>query len=317
MRLRDKVIIVVSVALAISVLLLFTRAHVPKDAFIAGFESEFLSRTDGYPGLKEHYEFEFQVIPRHMDAGLMYRALADGAVDVICGYATDGRIAAYGLKIIEDDKNFFPPYYLAPVVRKDTLRKYPELGPLLNELGAKLSDRKMAELNFEVDEKKKKPYDVARQWLVEERLVEKEGGPGAGSAGKIVIGGKPFTEQDIIANIMAILIEENSNIEVVRKTSLGGSMICFNAFRAGDLDIYPEYTGTALMSILKMELITDPELAYKTVAEAFEREYDSVWLAPFGFNNTYTLTMRQDQAQRLGIETISDLAAHVNRNKAR
>ena len=132
----------------------------------------------------------------------------------------------------------------------------------------------------------------------------------------IVIGGKDFTEQSILGEMLAILVEENSDLTVDRKLYLGGTMICFNALRSGDLDLYAEYTGTGLVNILKREVISDPDKAYAAVKKGFaEQEYGLVWLKPLGFNNTYTLTMRKKQADELGFRTFSDLAAHLRKQR--
>lgn len=111
--------------------------------------------------------------------------------------------------------------------------------------------------------------------------------------------------------MMATLIECETQLEVVRRLNLGGTMICFQALRAGDLDLYAEYTGTGLVNVLKRDVISDPDESFRVVRRAFDREYGLVWLSPFGFNNTYTLTMRRRQAHELGIATISDLAGHL------
>lgn len=127
----------------------------------------------------------------------------------------------------------------------------------------------------------------------------------------ITVGGKHFTEQDILGEIIAVTIETDTELNVNRQLSLGGTMICYNALRGGDLDVYAEYTGTGLVNILEREVISDPDKAYEAVKKAFKDKYDLIWLEPFGFNNTYTLTMRKAQAEELGIETISDLAEYV------
>ncbi len=137
----------------------------------AGFTSEFSERPDGYPGLKEAYGFDFGEV-RDLDSAIMYQAAARGEVDVICAYTTDGRIPAYGLKPLKDDRGFFPPYYAAPVVRNETLLKHPVLRKTLKSLGGLLDDRAMQRLNYEVDEKKRRPADVAREFLVSEGLVK-------------------------------------------------------------------------------------------------------------------------------------------------
>jgi len=139
----------------------------------AGFTSEFRERPDGYPGLKRVYGFGFgQVVD--MDPALMYQALARGKVDVICAFATDGRIPAYDLVTLEDDLKFFPPYHAAPVVRLDTLQTYPELRKILNLLANTIDDETMRHLNYEVDENKKAPKEVARQFLFEKGLLSKK-----------------------------------------------------------------------------------------------------------------------------------------------
>ncbi|MEJ2696760.1 MAG: glycine betaine ABC transporter substrate-binding protein [Candidatus Sulfobium sp.] len=133
-----------------------------------------------------------------------------------------------------------------------------------------------------------------------------------GKTGTIAIGAKHFTEQEILGEMMAQLIEARTDIKVVRKLNLGGTMVCFDALRTGDIDLYPEYTGTGLVNILKKKTERDPDRAYRTVKSLFKKRYDLVWLRPFGFNNTYTLTMRKKQAESLLIEKISDLAPYRN-----
>ena len=282
-----------------------------------GFTAEFIERPDGYKGLTKAYGFEFTDKPRQMDPGLMYKACADGAVDVICAFATDGRIAAYDLFTLEDDKKFFPPYYAAPLVRGETLAKYPKLEGMLNSLAGKLDDATMRELNLQVDRDKnaRKASAVARDFLVSTGLIASDAKGGDGSAGTIRIGGKDFTEQSIVGEIMVILIECSSNIKVERKLYLGGTMICLNALKSGDLDLYAEYTGTGLVNVLQRDVIPDPDQAYAVVKKDFKDKWNLLWLKPFGFNNTYTLTMRRKQAEELGIRTFSELAAYVKNQK--
>ena len=91
-----------------------------------GFPAEFAQRPDGYRGLNKAYGFKFGEV-RELDTGLMYDAIAADEVDVIPAFTTDGRIAAYDLVPLDDDRHFFPPYFAAPVVRIETLRRYPQL----------------------------------------------------------------------------------------------------------------------------------------------------------------------------------------------
>ena len=126
--------------------------------------------------------------------------------------------------------------------------------------------------------------------------------------GAIVIGGKNFTEQDILVYLMKHVIEDQTALKVETKTFLGGTKIVADALDRGDIQIYAEYTGTALINLLKEPLINDPKAAYDKVKSIYRDKKKLEWLEPFGFNNTYTLTMRGDEAKRLGLKTISDLA---------
>ena len=130
----------------------------------AGFTAEFSERPDGYPGLCKAYEFTFGDV-RDLDPAIMYQALANREVDVICAFATDGRIAAYGLQPLEDNLSFFPPYYAAPVIQRDTLNSLPKLRAVLAELGGVLDDATMQKMNYEVDANKMAPSDVVRMFL--------------------------------------------------------------------------------------------------------------------------------------------------------
>lgn len=139
----------------------------------AGFTAEFMERADGYPGLKRAYGFEFGNV-RDLDPGLMYRAIQQGDVDVICAFATDGRIPAYDLKLLRDDAGFFPPYYAAPVVRDAALEAHPEIEDALSPLFGSLSDSTMQRLNHEVDEQHREPVAVARDFLESRNYLRSE-----------------------------------------------------------------------------------------------------------------------------------------------
>jgi glycine betaine/choline ABC-type transport system substrate-binding protein len=142
----------------------------------AGFTAEFAVREDGYPGLRKAYGFGFGST-RDMDPGLMYKAIAREEVDVICAFATDGRIAAYDLATLQDDKAFFPPYYAAPVVRSQALADHPEIRAALAPLAGSLDDETMQKLNLEVDEQKHQPARVARDFLVSKGLLSRQQNP--------------------------------------------------------------------------------------------------------------------------------------------
>ena len=135
-----------------------------------GAGPEFRDRADGLPGLKSKYGMEFKE-DLQMAIGLRYQALANKQVDVVNGYATDGMIAALKLKRLKDDKNLWPPYYLAPVVRKDALDANPTIASVLNQVSALLNESAMAEMNYKVDADKEEPKDVARAFLKAKGVV--------------------------------------------------------------------------------------------------------------------------------------------------
>jgi len=139
----------------------------------AGFTAEFSERSDGYPGLRRAYGIQFREV-QDLDPALMYQAIANGEVDVICAFATDGRLAAFALQPLQDDRGFFPPYQAAPVIRTEVLKTHPELRQVLDQLAGLLDDATMQRLNFEVDEKKQRPSDIAREFLEGHGLLGKE-----------------------------------------------------------------------------------------------------------------------------------------------
>ncbi|HWV24186.1 MAG TPA: glycine betaine ABC transporter substrate-binding protein [Thermomicrobiales bacterium] len=136
-----------------------------------GTDLEFPLRDDGLPGFEEAYGFSFGDV-KPGDAGIMYQAVANGDVDVITAYTTDGRIPALDLVVLEDDKGFFPPYYMCPVIRKDTLDANPEVGEALNRLHNQFTESDMQAMNYDVDENGMEPIDVARPVLEEKGLIE-------------------------------------------------------------------------------------------------------------------------------------------------
>ncbi|MDO9228669.1 MAG: glycine betaine ABC transporter substrate-binding protein [Syntrophales bacterium] len=138
---------------------------------VFGGTIEFLARPDGVPGLVKHYGLKFKD-QKGMDPGLVYKAIAENQVNVISGFATDGRIPAFNLVVLDDDLKFFPPYFAAPVVRMDLLTKAPKAADALNVLAGKISDDAMAALNYTVDGKKQEAEEVAKNFLKSQGLVK-------------------------------------------------------------------------------------------------------------------------------------------------
>ena len=116
-----------------------------------GVGYEFLERPDGFRGWTERYGLHFAAQPSVMDLGLIYRALVDKKVDIVAGNSTDGLIDSLHLVALADDRHYFPPYDAVPIVRRDTLAKFPQLRPALSDLSGKISEEEMRHLNAEVD----------------------------------------------------------------------------------------------------------------------------------------------------------------------
>ena len=113
-----------------------------------------------------------------MDPSLMYEAIGKGEVDVVCAFATDGRIAAYNLRPLQDDLKFFPPYHAAPVISEEILRLHPNVGDVLSNLGGMINDETMQRLNFEVDGEKQGTAQVAKRFLESKGLIKTVHGAG-------------------------------------------------------------------------------------------------------------------------------------------
>lgn len=138
---------------------------------ILGAEYDFYEREDGYPGLQEIYGFEFGTTTE-LDIGLKYQAIGSNQVDVINIFSTDGRLEEYDLKVLEDDLNFFPPYYAATLVRKEILEKYPELEEVLAMMDNLISNEEMTYMNYRVEINNDDPKVVAREFLKDKGLLE-------------------------------------------------------------------------------------------------------------------------------------------------
>ncbi|SNC63866.1 osmoprotectant transport system permease protein [Hymenobacter gelipurpurascens] len=279
---------------------------------LAGFSPEFVGRADGLPGLQQKYGLQTASVV--LAPALVYEAARHGDVDVIDGYSTDGRIRAYDLRVLRDDQQAFPPYQAVPVVRAGALQEHPELAAVLAKLDGQISDSVMTELNYRVDYLHETPRAVAQAFL-RQRGLWHNALPVTG--GTIRLGSKIFAEQYILAEMYAALIRGYTGLEVESKTGLGGTNICFEALRTGAIDLYPEYTGTGLLVLLQPptavvdSLGGQPAAVLAYVQREFRRRYQLEWLAPLGFNNTYALLMRRQQAEKLGIASVSELSAFL------
>ena len=147
-------------------------AKVSKD-FTLGAVFEFIDRPDGLPGFQKEYDLEFKDV-KGMDHGIMYRSIGANEVDVINSYTTDGQLQEYDLRVLEDDKSFFPPYHALPLVRKEALKEYPEIEEVLKQLEGMINEEAMQKMNGKVDNDGMMVEQVATDFLIESGLIEKK-----------------------------------------------------------------------------------------------------------------------------------------------
>jgi len=132
-----------------------------------GFNFEFMERGDGWPGFRETYGLEFAEEPATLDLSLVYQALVDRRIDVAVGNSTHGLIEKFGLRMLEDDRRYFPPYDAAMIVREDAYVRFPGLREALDEIGGAIDVATMRELNRRLDVEQEAPETVAREFLRE------------------------------------------------------------------------------------------------------------------------------------------------------
>lgn len=131
-----------------------------------------------------------------------------------------------------------------------------------------------------------------------------------------MIGSKNFTEQNILGEILAQQIERKTKLKVDRRFNLGGTFICLTAIQKGEIDIYPEYTGTAYNAILKLGANSDPKKTLETVQNRFQRDFKLLWSKPFGFNNSFAMVIRGEDARKYNLQTLSQAAAQTPKWRA-
>lgn len=136
-------------------------------------------------------------------------------------------------------------------------------------------------------------------------------GCGPAREDRLVVGSKNFTEQVVLGELIAQHLEARTGLRVDRRFYLSGTYICHQAVLAGRIDLYVEYTGTALTAILKESPPGGPEEVYERVKEEYARRFGLVMAEPLGFENTFAIVVRGEDARRLNLKTLSEAAAHT------
>ncbi|MBD2521775.1 glycine betaine ABC transporter substrate-binding protein [Nostoc sp. FACHB-133] len=131
------------------------------------------------------------------------------------------------------------------------------------------------------------------------------------SNGNIIVASKDFTEQDILGEFLAQQIEATTNLKVSRRPRLGGSFVCHNAITTGKIDAYIEYTGTAFTGILKQKAVNDPKEVYERLKQAYSQQFNLEVMPSLGFENTFAMIVRGDDAKRYNIQTLSEATKYT------
>ena len=265
---------------------------------IPGFDT----RADGLKLLEKTYGIRFAKV-QTLENGIKYKALLDGKVDAVYGFETDGQIGRHELVVLRDDKAAWPPYHAAPIVAERFAKQSgAAFAPTLDAVTRLLDAKTMRRLNDAVDNGKREPADVAREFLEEHGLASK------GARPVVRIGSKDFTEQFVLGELYAQALEARG-YPVERKLGLGATAVADGALRRGQVDVYPEYTGTAWTAVLKRKV--EPGTQAREVWSGVRKGYAKRKLAvlePTPFSNGNALVVTKDTAKRLGIETLGDLA---------
>jgi len=135
-----------------------------------GVGYEFAERPDGLRGLSAAYDLHFPSNPRTMELGLLYRSLSANQVDIVAGNSTDGAIQAFDFVALNDDRHYFPPYEAVPLVREDSLRRWPQIAVALNRLVGKVTADDMRAMNLAVDAQHRDPAQVVRDFRLHHNL---------------------------------------------------------------------------------------------------------------------------------------------------
>ncbi len=131
---------------------------------------------------------------------------------------------------------------------------------------------------------------------------------GCSSTKALRVGSKNFTEQLVLGEIVAQYLEAKQARPVERRLNLGGTLLAHQALEAGEIDLYPEYTGTALATVLKSDLATDPGVAFARCRQEYRQRMNLEWLEPLGFNNSFAMTVRGEDARAKNLRTLTEAA---------
>ena len=245
------------------------------------------------------------IVFKALDAGgpLTTGALDSGDIQIALLFSSQGIIAQKGWIILADDKKLQPVDNLVPVVRTD-IAKTPGVSEALNKVSAALTTDELSKLNLEVDVDKKDPADVAKEFLTEKNLIGEANGSDGLAGVKVIVGSANFSEQEIVANMYALILQNNS-ADVTTKFKLGSREVVAPALENGDIDVYPEYVGTYL-TFLGGTPSSDLDKTVADLRAAAEPKGITV-LDPSPAEDVNALVVTKATADKYSLVNISDL----------
>lgn len=236
---------------------------------------------------------------------LSFAAVTSGSIDVNECYTTDPAIVVDNFVLLKDTKNVFPPYNPSPIVRDSTLAKSAAIQSTLDGLESHLTTASQTALIKQVSVDHQDVATVAKNFLQTQGLL---GSPGTSGAGiKLTIGSKNDEDGQLLAEMYSLLLT-NQGFNVTTKLALGQTPVLDAAITSGQIDMYPEFNGTAL-STYKLAQTTDPTTAYNEAKTYYEQHLHITWLAPaYGLNDSYGYCTSQANASKYKLQSIGDLA---------
>jgi len=278
---------------------------------------EFFTNVDANPAFEKTYGYTLTKDQEVRLAGgntaQTETAVAEGTDGVNFGmaYGTDGALADLGLVVLADDKGAQPVYWPCPITRKEIVDKYPDIEELLKGPFDGLTLEKLQELNGRIQVGGEAADAVASSYL-------ESGGYTSASAptqskGTITVGSKIDTEGELLSSIIKLKLED-AGYKVVDKSQTGTTDVVRKALLDGEIDIYPEYTGSGLLFFPSVDpaIFKDGEQGYQEVKKLDLEQNNVVWLTPARANNTWAIATKKDFAEKEGLKTMSDFAAYVN-----
>lgn len=246
------------------------------------------------------------IVFKALDAGgpLTTGALENGDIDIALLFSSQGIIAQNGWVILTDDKKLQPVDNLVPVVRTE-IANTPGVSEALNKVSAALTTDELSALNLKVDADKEDPADVARQFLLDKDIIGEQNGSDGLQGVNITVGSANFSEQEIVANMYALILQNNS-ANVTTKFKLGSREVVAPALENGDIDVYPEYVGTYL-TFLGGTATSDLDETLAALRAAAEPKGITV-LEPSPAEDVNALVVTKDTADKYKLVNISDLA---------